>query len=106
MIFTPTKVFVFCWALFLALVCWVGASDAKSSLPNPKMKPHGAFHEKVENKNGWGLEGTEALMAGEATATIHKRALKGEDELNFIDPIHYRSKRTALSWSKYFARNV
>ena len=103
MIFTPTKVFIFCWALFLALVCWVGASDSKSSLPNPKMKPHEAFNEKVE-KNGWGLEGTEKLMAGEAI--IHTRAVKGEDEVVFIDPIHYRSKRTALSWSKYLARNV
>ena len=103
MIFTPTKVMLVCWALFLALLCWVGANDSKSPIPNPKIKPHGAFHDKVE-KNGWGQEGTEELMDGEAK--IHTSAVKGEDELNFIDPIHYRSKRTALSWSKYFARNV
>ena len=98
MIFTPTKVMLVCWALFLALLCWVGANDAKSPIPNPKIKPHGAFHDKVE-KNGWGLEGTEELMAN-----IQPKVggPKGEEELVIPDPKHYRTKRSfRVSERKY-----
>ena len=107
MIFTPTKVMlVFCWALFVALFCWIGATDAKSPIPNPKIKPHqvdensGAFQKEVE-KNGWGPEGTEELMANIQSKVV-KGGPKGEEELVISNPIHYRTKRSGpLSWSKY-----
>ena len=72
MIFTPTKVIlVFGLALFLALFCWA-ASDPRSPIPNPKIKPHevkdldensGTFQKKV-GQNGWGLR--ECVRAGAA----------------------------------------
>ena len=56
--FTPTKVMLaFCLAFFVDIFCWIGTTDAKSHIPNPKIKPHqvdensGAFP-----KNGWGPE--------------------------------------------------
>ena len=109
MIFTPTKVMlVFCWALFVALFCWIGTTDAKSPIPNPKIKPHevknvdensGAFQKKV-GKNGWEPEGTEELMANIQSKVV-KGGPKGEEEL-ISNPIHYRTKRSGpLSWSKY-----
>ena len=98
MIFTPTKVMVvFCWALFVALFCWIGTTDAKSPIPNPKIKPHqvdenfGAFQ-----KNGWGPEGMAIIQA-----KLVKGGPKGEEGL-ISNPIHYRTKRSGpLSWSKY-----
>ena len=108
MIFTPTKVMlVFGLALFLALFCWA-ASDPRSPIPNPKIKPHEVkdvdensrtFQKKV-GQNGWGLEGTEELMANIQSKVV-KRGPKGEEGL-ISNPIHYRTKRSGpLSWSKY-----
>ena len=45
--------------------------------------------------------GAQKKVDGETV--IHSRAVKGENELTFIDPINYRSKRSGpLNESKYF----
>ena len=77
----PTKV-----VLFVALFFLVGATDVDENSGAQK---------KVEQN------GMVELMAGETV--IHSRAVKGEDELAFIDPINYRSKRSGPpNASKYF----
>ena len=101
MIFTPTKVMlVFCWALFVALFCWIGTTDAKSPIPNPKIKPHevkdvdedsGVFQKKVEN-NEWGSEGIEELMANIQSKVV-KGGPKGEEGPVISNPNHHRTKR-------------
>ena len=76
----PTKV-----VLFAALILFVAATENSEA------------QKKVE-QNG---RGTLELMAGETV--IHSRAVKGEDELTFIDPVNYRSKRSGPpNESKYF----
>ena len=79
----PTKV-----VLFAALIFFVVATDVDENSEAQK---------KVE-QNGRGIL---EPMSGETV--IHSRAVKGEDELAFIDPINYRSKRSGpVNESKYF----
>jgi hypothetical protein len=70
----PTKVVLFSAFIFFAVATDV---DENSEI------------QKKEEQNG---RGTLELMAGETV--IHSRAVKGEDELTFIDPVNYRSKRS------------
>ena len=124
MIFSPTKVvLVLCWALFLALFCWVAATDSNITHPNPKIKPHGgakdfgensgAFQKKFE-KNGWGPEAKEELMGADPAASNIIQSKVGQDLQKKIekegqvpkgDTNHSRVKRSGpLSWSKYLTR--
>ena len=118
MIFSPTKVvLVISWALFLALFCWVAATDSNITHPNPKILPHGgvsgAFQKKFE-KNGWGPEAKEELMAADpAGANIIQskvvqdlqKNIEKEGQVPKGDTNHNRVKRSGpLSWSKYLTR--
>ena len=82
-IMIPTKV-----VLFSALIFFAVATDVDEN----------SEIQKKEEQNG---RGTLELMTGETV--IHSRAVKGEDELTFIDPVNYRSKRSGPpNTSKYF----